>query len=358
MWLQELEVRNFRNLEDACFSFERGLNWLVGGNGQGKSNCLEAVYFALTSKSFRTPKLKDLVRNPKEETEVSGTLIKKDLPAVLGIKIWQGKSQRFIAKKACNALDYIELGSVIAYSSRSVNLVEGMPEDRRRFLDRMISYLHPHHMLGLAKYRKIFSQLKTILLRGRDLQVYRGFKSTALELAQRIALERISFLQDIRGRCLEIYHDVFGGEGELYFEYRLKNCSEVNQLPGRMMELSAREMLHGKSMIGPHLDDLDILFRGHRAKRFASSGQVRAIVLSMKLAVLEAVRGDLGFYPILLLDDIDAELDSNKLKGLVTYLGGKGQILISTSKYGTIEANRLDNVLMVSGGRISPERKA
>ncbi len=358
MWLEALEVRNFRNLEDGRLGFQRGLNWLVGANGQGKTNCLEAAYFALTSKSFRTPHLKDLVRQPAEETEVFGTLVKRDKPTRLGIKVKRGKSQRYVGEKTCNALEYLELSSIIAYSSRSVSLVDGIPEDRRRFLDRMISYLFPGHMLALAKYRKIFSQVKKLLLRGQDLQVYRGFKNTALPIAERIVRQRISFLQAIRGRCLEIYSDVFGGEGELYFEYRLKNCDEVDQLTRRMMDLSAREMLHGKSLIGPHLDDLEIRFQGHRAKRFASSGQVRSIVLSMKLAVWEAVQNDRGMYPILLLDDIDAELDQTKLKGLVAYLAGNGQTLISTSKYGTIEGDRRENVFMVSGGRISPERTA
>ncbi|CAM2067223.1 DNA replication and repair protein RecF [Sulfidibacter corallicola] len=352
-----MEVENFRNLEDGVITFEPKLNWLVGPNGQGKTNCLEGVYFVLTTKSFRTNRNSDLTGSAKQGSGLKGELIKEGARYVFSVNIVPGKTQRWLGEKACKPLDFFEIGSVISFTARNKALVEGQPDDRRRFLDRMIASLEPKHIMTLAKYRRIRGQLKKIMMSSKDLRVYRGFKSTACRSAMEIVHKRIAFLESIRSRCLEIHRDVFDGEADLYFDYRVRNCAELSHYENRMMELSAQELLYGRSMIGPHLDDIDIRFIGNKARHFASSGQVRSIVLSMKLAVRETYHEKYGSYPIMILDDIDAELDSERLSRLLNYLDTRGQTLISTSKYGTIQGRLQDHVCMVHAGCISPERK-
>ena len=122
------------------------------------------------------------------------------------------------------------------------------------------------------------------------------------------------------------------------------------------MDVSAQELLLGRGMAGPHLDDLEIRFKDNRARNYASSGQVRAIVLSLKLAVRELIFQEKKVVPLLLLDDIDAELDTERLGRLLEYLEGSGQTLITTSKYGII-SGRNAAVFLVQAGRISSERK-
>lgn len=356
LWIQSLQFRNFRNLRDDQASFQQGLNWIVGENGQGKTNCLEAIYFALTSKSFRTTRLADLVNEDQKTNEVRGELVKNDHISRLGVTFEQGKTSRFLFDKVVKSFDYIQTGACIAFTARSKSLVDGAPEDRRRFLDRMICYGQPQHLIRLSKYRKILGQLKRILHTNKDLQVYQSFKTSMIPLAVEVAQARMQFLEDIRKDTLVIYRDVFKGQGDLYFEYKLRNCEVLEKLPQKLGDLSAQEVLYSKSMAGPHLDDLQIRFQDKKASRYASSGQVRAIVLSMKLAVRKAYFDRVGLMPVLLLDDIDAELDTARLDSLLDYLQGPGQVLITTSKYGIVKRRRKGIVFHVEAGRISSER--
>ncbi|CAM2007510.1 hypothetical protein APED_12645 [Acanthopleuribacter pedis] len=177
-----------------------------------------------------------------------------------------------------------------------------------------------------------------------------------IPIAQKIIDKRREFLELIREPSIAIHQNLFADQEPLFFSYRLHNCPVPNQYGQRHLDVCAEEMLHGRAVMGPHLDDLDIRFIDHKAKHFASSGQVRSIALSLKLAVRELYRERYGFHPPLLLDDIDAELDSERLLRLLNYLDTRGQTLISTSKYGTIQGRLHDHVYMVDDGCISSER--
>ena len=222
MYLEQLEVSNFRNLVDGAVVFEKGINWLVGENGQGKTNCLEAAYFGLTGKSFRTGKLKELIRDQKQNTGVSGKLHRGTSVILTGLKIEGGKSKRFLGGKPVKTLDFLKAGLPIAFTGRSKMLVEGSPEDRRRFIDHMICYGNPDHLITLGRYRKILNQLKGILHKNKNLQLYQSFKRTALPVARKLVDTRIEFLENIENRSLELFHQIFKGEGELFFAYQMK----------------------------------------------------------------------------------------------------------------------------------------
>lgn len=330
-------MRNFRNLADGTLSFQNGLNGLVGANGQGKTNCLEALYFAMTSKSFRVHQLADLACDPKQDLS-AGVLVQKGISQLrYTVAVKDGRSTRLLGGKTCKTLDFFRQAAVIAFTARDKNLVEGSPDDRRRFLDRLIAYLEPEHMLRLSKYRKIHNQCRHILKRERNLAVYRGFKQQLVPIATEIATKRCQFLESIRERTLSLYGEIFSQSEQPFFRYRLRNCDHLEQLPRKLMDVCAQELLHGRSLVGPHLDDLGIRLQDKKAKPYASSGQIRSIVLSLKLAVRETYYARFGHYPIFLLDDIDAELDIGRLSTLFNFLQDRGQTMVSTSKYGIIK---------------------
>lgn len=361
MILQSLEVRNFRNLEKQIIRFQEGLNWLVGSNGEGKTNTLEAVYFVLTTKSFRTAKLQDLSASHEKEASVVAEFKRNQATFRFRVEIEEGKSKRFLGDKSCSPIDFFEAAAVIAFTARSKALVEGSPEDRRKFLDRIVTYLEPDYIHLLGRYRKFQRNLSKILYQDKDLGVYRGFKITAAKTARQIVEKRLQYLELLKPGALSLFKELFFGEKDLYFNYKIKGSKTLEEYEQRFVDLAAQEMLHGKSMIGPHLDDLEIAFEGEKAKVFASSGQIRAVVLSMKMAVRELYKERFGCRPILLLDDIDAELDPERLERLLTFLEAKGQSLITTSKCDTIQRRSESHhdqqqVLRVHAGRISSER--
>lgn len=355
LWIKELETVNFRNIIDSRIQFGSGLNWLYGSNGQGKTNCLEAIYFSMTGKSFRTHLNREVLCNRKMGGRLRARVVKVGGTWEFGIEFAGGKATRLLDGKPCKSLDFFKSGAVIAFTARAKNLVNGTPQDRRQFLDSMIACMEPEFILLLGRYRKIRNQVRQSLHSRVELAVYRGFKKILCPVAFAIVCKRHSFLEQVAQEACEIYGRVFQGEGELMLLYKLSNGQLGKNYENHMMEISARELLYGKSMMGPHLDDLDIKIKEHKARRFASSGQVRAIVLSTQLAVREAYFRRFGHYPLMLLDDIDAELDSQRLDGLLSYLLGRGQTLISTSKCDTMRPHLEDHLYAVEAGRISPK---
>jgi len=358
MHVDAIEVVNFRNLVDGRIEFGSGVNWLVGQNGAGKTNCLEAVYFSLTTKSFRTHRLSHLIRDRSLETKIQTDLQRQGRPWRVSVVFKPGQCQRWIGQQEAKPMDLFKLTSVIAFTARSKLLVEGQPEDRRRFLDRMITYLDPNHISLLGRYKKVQLQLKKELLAGGNLQVYKGFKKIAAPVAERLTSERKRFISIIIKRAQELYTTIFEGKGELSLRYLTRGRDKNKPYESKYLDVSAQELLHKRSAMGPHLDDLQIEIMANRARHFASSGQVRAIVLSVKLAVREAYKERFGDYPLLLLDDIDAELDSSRLERLLDYLEGRGSTLITTSKYDTISGRPKDGLHELVAGRVTSKRKS
>lgn len=355
MWVKELHTHNLRNLHNGRIQLESGLNWFCGENGQGKTNLLEAVYFSLTGKSFRTSRMLEVLREPKEEALATVKMMRKTNSWEQGMLVREGKGSRQMNGKACKAMDFFRQSTVICFTARSKSLVEGAPEDRRRFLDRMICSLDPQYLYQIAKYRKIHKQLKPILVKRGDLGVYRSYKQMLIPQARLIVERRQQFLDSILERATGIFRDIFDGDGDLDLSYRVRGVKDMESYERTMMDVCAQELLYGRGMVGPHLDDLDIQLKSRKAGKYASSGQVRAIVLSTKLAVREAYGEGHGSYPILLLDDLDAELDERRLNKLLKYLQKHGQTLISTSKYGTISSHFEGCIFVVDAGRISPQ---
>ena len=355
MWIKELQTDNFRNLVDGQVQFEPGLNWLYGPNGHGKTNCLESAYLSLTGKSFRTPSARDLLRVDGKECSLVSKVVKGTTTWEYGVRLGKGKTTRLLGGKVCKSLDFFKSASIMAFTARAKNMVDGVPDDRRRFIDRMIACTEPQYMILLSKYRKIMSQLRPVLLQRGDLGVYRGFKAILAPVSRAIVDRRMGFIDQIKDEAGAIFTDVFQGQGKLRLAYKIRNVPKLEFYEKHLLDICAQEMLHRKSLSGPHLDDLEIVVEDHAARHFASSGQVRAIVLATKLAVREVYFRKFGYYPVLLLDDIDAELDPVRLGGLLSFLSKRGQCLISTSKYGTIGAHLEGCVYVVEAGRISPK---
>jgi len=355
LWIRRCESLNFRNLSDGPIAFHNGINWFCGDNGQGKTNLLELVYYGLTSKSFRANRGTELVRDTKAPMSVRAEIVKDERVTRFGVTLEKGTTTRYLSGKVCKSMAFFEAAAAIAFTARSKLLIEGSPEDRRRALDRMIAYLEPEHVVTMARYRRSLGQLRKAL-QARDLTMYRGFKSVLVPVALKIVERRRHFLEHVRERASTLFRDLFSGDGALCLDYLQRGRREGAELDKRMMDVCAQEILQGRMLIGPHLDDLEITLASERAKRRASSGQIRAIVLSLEIAVRESYKNRRGHRPILLLDDIDAELDPRRLDNLITYLSGRGQTLISTSKYATMKPERGSRIFEVNAGRISPLR--
>jgi len=334
---------------------DTGIHVFFGSNGQGKTSLLESIYCLLTTKSFKTHFISECTKFGESEFNIKGSLIKKDVVWSLEIENRQKITNRFVNSKKETPLDYLTKGSAIIFSSRSKRIVDGSPEERRKFLNRMISLVDSRYLILLSKYRRHNHNLKKIIHSHKpDLDLYRSFKKTMLPISLEIARRRIEFIHEIEEKFKHIYAHIFSETESINLHYLQKNCQDINEFEKRYMDSSAQELLYKRQIIGPHLDDLILSMNQSSARKYCSSGQLRSIVLSLKCAVRELVFEKTGTYPIFLIDDIDSELDESRLKNLIEFLNERGQTLISSTKYGKlVDSCRLYGY-EVKNGKINP----
>lgn len=347
MQLESLEAQDFRNLRGQI-TCNRGLNIMLGDNGQGKTNWLESIYVLATSKSFKTAKLPDAIRFGEEMACVRGTVrqsaeIRRDMQVTL-----QGNSKSLIINgKKETAASYLgELHAVI-FNADGLEIIRGLPEARRRFLDGGIVSIHPPYLQTIADYNRVLRQKNTLLYAARSGQLSDEKTAEMLvpwnqqltALAGRIHKARTRFVERLN-QSLE--KKLFAGE-EVSIRYAssLEGKGDLADYEALMAErLKVRhtaEITSGHALIGTHRDDLDIRFDGHDMRKYGSAGQQRSALLVLQLANISVYFALRGEYPLFLLDDIDAELDYRRIGQLLDFLHGKTQTFVTTSKESFVE---------------------
>jgi DNA replication and repair protein RecF len=342
MFLESLEVTNFRNLRGKIF-WGPGLNIIHGDNGQGKTNWLEAIYLLSRTKSFRTQRLQDSLRFGHDTASVTvQVLTGSDLHRELRDTLRANKKSLWLNGKREPLAQYLSHLQVFAFTADQLEVVRGAPEARRNFLDRGIASLRPSYVRTVSDYNKVVKQKNRILQDAAEAEL--GVEQTEdlvqpwneqlarlgttihqarIDYAERLvnALERDIFEK----MDLEIrYSSALEGKGDLA-EYEALLRSRLRlRLPA--------ELAAGRSLIGPHKDDLTVLFEGRELRLFGSSGQQRSALLLLDLAAISVYNFWHQNYPVFLVDDVDAELDEKRIRRLLEYLEGRTQTFITTSK--------------------------
>lgn len=347
MRLLRLSASGFRNLAGSV-ELGCGLNIFVGENGQGKTNWLEAAAVLATTRSFRTSRLTEAIAFGGSQAIVRGTVeesaeISRDLQLSI-----TGNTKAISVNGAKEPLrDYLSQLSVVIFESGELDIVRGHPEARRRFLDDGIVGLHPPFVQTFADYSRVIKQKNALLAKAADNGDPLDQVTTQLApwndqlaaLATRIHKARVRFVE----RLNEAFeHELFGGETvSIRYISSLEGKGDLNDYSNLITErLQLRvqaEIASGHSLIGPHRDDLEIFFDGHELRKFGSSGQQRSAVLLLQLANINVFFATRGEYPLFLIDDIDAELDYERIGKLLTFLDGKTQTIVTTSKESFVE---------------------
>ena len=347
MLLQSVEAQNFRNLTGAiqCGS---GLNILVGENGHGKTNWLEAIHLLATTRSFKTAKLNETIRFSEELAIVRGRVrqseeIVRDLQVAIQGRI---KSLAVNGKREA-AQNYLGQLHAVIFNSDELVIVRGLPENRRRFLDTGIVSLHPPFVQTFADFARVLRQKNSLLHTAREgdlsleriAEMLRPWNEQFVALAARINKGRIRFVERLN-EALE--KRMFGPE-ELAIRHvsSLEGKGDLSDYEALLAERLAlrvqAEVAAGHALVGPQRDDLEILFDGHDIRKFGSAGQQRSALLVLLLANIAVYHSTRGEYPLFLLDDIDAELDYRRIGHLLEYLDGRSQVFVTTSKHGFVE---------------------
>ena len=331
MFIKEIKLENFRNYDFTKIELNEKTNIFFGDNAQGKTNILEAIFFAGLGKSFRTNKEKELIKFNEEKAMVEINFQKTDRNGNIKIEIGE-KKQVYL-----NGIKLKKLSELLG----NINILKGGPQNRRKFLDIMISQLRPNYMHLLSLYSKTMEQrnnyLKQIKLENKDENLLDIWDEKLIDYGMKIYEYRKEFIEKLQNKIENIHKEITDEKEEIEIKY----FSDATTRQNFINELKSRrklDIIKGFTTKGIHRDDFVIYINKKEVGIFGSQGQNRTAMLSLKLSELQVIYDDIGEYPILLLDDFMSELDEKRRKSFLSYIKDTQVIITCTDKM------ELDNI--------------
>jgi DNA replication and repair protein RecF len=341
--LQRLQLQDFRNLARVDLAPSPHATVVVGRNGQGKTNLLEAVYFLCTLKPLRAGRLLELVRFGASSAQVAGTFDLGGARREIAVAVEDGARRASVDSKPTRTLEeYFGGVSVVAFTPDDLAVVKGAPEERRTLLDRAVFNRFPGFLRGSRAYLRALRSRNRLLKENAPLGYLEAYDEALSEAGARILLLRRDLLGELAPRAEATVATIAQLSGARYryspahleVDFAQADATALAQaLRHALRARLERDRERGFTSVGPHADDLEIGLDGHLARAFASQGQARALVLGWKIAEIENLRATLGRFPLLLLDDVSSELDPERNAFLMAYLSNSGaQVLLTTTE--------------------------
>lgn len=360
MIIKSIELNNFRNYDSLSLNFDKGTNILYGDNAQGKTNVLEAIYVSATTKSHRGNKDKEIIRFSEEEAHIRTYLLKEDVEYRVDMHLRKSKSKGIAinGQKLKKAADLLGLLNVVFFSPEDLSIIKNGPGERRRFVDMELCQLDKFYIYNLNQYNKIINQRNKLLkdfYNNPDLRdTITIWDSQLVSYGKQIIQRRNAFVDQLNEIIYEIHRNLSGGKEELRIVYEPDVESE--ELEAKLAANRERDIRYKLTSVGPHRDDFSFLVNGIDIRKFGSQGQQRTAALSLKLSEIELVKKVTNDMPVLLLDDVLSELDSNRQNYLLNSIGNIQTIITCTGLDEFIN-NRfeIDKIFKVTDGKISSE---
>ena len=375
MRIKSLKLLYFRNYLSTNIEVHPSLNVLVGNNANGKTNIIESIFCLALGKSYRTKSDSECIMFGEAATAMSCVVNKNDknLDIMLGINN-KGKSAKIAGIKKTKLTDFVGELNVVLFSPEDLQLVKGSPALRREFINREFyqysRIYHKYYLMYQHLLKQRNSYLKDMRKNPKDemfLAYIETITSQLAKVAIYITKERVSFVHEISALTYQNMLNISNGQETLKIKYKSSvleslNITDVNDtnfteenLVKVMMKKSFDDIMRGSTKIGPHQDDLEFYINDLDAKMYASQGQQRSIVLSLKLAEINYLKSKTGTYPVLLLDDVLSELDKNRQLKLLDAINENVQTFITTPSISDIKEDLLKKakVFKIENGNIS-----
>jgi DNA replication and repair protein RecF len=348
MQLDSIEATHFRNLSGKIF-WGSHLNIIIGHNGQGKTNWIEAIYVLARSKSFRTARLQEAIAFGHESAILSGTITGgTTLERELQVSLQANTKSLLVNGKREPLARYLTQLQVFSFTANDLEVVRGIPDARRRFLDRGIASLRPTYISTVSDYARVIKQKNKILQSASENEfsleatedLLAPWNDQLVQLAGQIHRARTDYVERLNNlverqlfdrRNLVIRHvSSLEGKGDL--------TDYETVLRQRLQLRMPAELAAGYALLGPHRDDLQILLDNREIRIYGSAGQQRSTLLLLDLAAISLYNSWHDDQPLFVIDDVDAELDERRIKDLLEYLEGRTQTFITTSKRTHLES--------------------
>ena len=357
MIIKSLEIADYRNYDSLHIDFSSGTNILYGDNAQGKTNILEAIYMSATTKSHKGTKDKDVVNFRKEEAHIRTYLEKEGIETRVDMHLRKNKSKGIAidGQKIKKAAQLLGLLNVVFFSPEDLSIIKNGPAERRRFVDMELCQLDQFYLYNLNNYNKIVNQRNKLL---KDMYFNPSLRDTLniwdsqlISFGSKIIERRQLFVEQLNEIILEIHRKLSGGRENLVIQYEPDVI--IDEYEKKMSLNQERDVKLKQTSTGPHRDDFSFVVGDIDIRKFGSQGQQRTAALSLKLSEIELVKKMTRDNPVLLLDDVLSELDSNRQNYLLSTIGDI-QTIITCTGLDEFVNNRfeIDKVFHMESGKI------
>lgn len=334
MIIKSVELSNFRNYEHLDITFDSKTNIIYGDNAQGKTNILESAYVSGTSKSHKGSPDKEMIRFGEKEGHIRTIVEKGGKDYQIDIHLRKNKSKgiainKVPIKKASELFGFL---NIIFFSPDDLNIIKDGPTERRRFIDSELCQLDKIYLYDLTNYKKTLEQRNKLM---KDIYFNPSLRDTLsvwddklIEYGKKVIKRRREFIDEISGIVTDIHSNISGGRETLQISYE-PNVEDIF-FADELIHAREKDLKYGQTSVGPHRDDIKFTIADTDIRKFGSQGQQRTCALSLKLSEIQIVEQTIGEKPVLLLDDVLSELDSNRQNFLLGSLYDTQTIITCT----------------------------
>jgi len=352
MQLKHISIVNFKNIEQAELSFSPKINCFIGNNGMGKTNLLDAIYYLSFCKSFTNTIDVQNIRHDTDFFVIQGSFyrLEKEENVYCGLKRKQRKQFKINKKEYERLSDHIGFLPLVLISPADEVFISGGSDERRRFMDSVISQFNKHYLTELIKYNNALQQRNNLLKdsRQQDPLVYDIWEEQLVTAGTYLHQVRKAFIDEFIPTFQNYFTGItVGNESvELLYRSQLENCN----FTAALQQSRERDRILGFTTAGAHKDDLEMTLDGYPVKRTGSQGQNKSFLIALKFAQFDFLKKESGLTPLLLLDDIFDKLDAQRVSRIIELVSGNefGQIFITDTN-----RQHLDHVLEKYGGESS-----
>ncbi len=334
--LRGLRVSGFRNLGSLDLAPHPRFTRIIGENGQGKTNLVEAIHYALTLRPLRAGKPRELITHGQSQASLQAEVALGEVVSNLRVLLDGERTPLhrglFCEAKGVPADAYLIAGAVVAFTPDDLGIVRAGPERRRRFFDRAVFNRWPAFLGEVRTYQRLLKSSNQLLRERAPAPLREAFEPQLWLAGARILSRRQALLAEWRPLVKEAFARIGLAEVPAKLDYAGLAEPSAERLAALAEEKLALDLDRGFTSVGPHVDDVSLRLGGRSARLYASQGQARALVLALKVAEIENLRAQVGHAPLLLLDDVSSELDPKRSRSFMAYLRElPTQVLLTTT---------------------------
>lgn len=353
MQVKKITLQNFRNIKEATLCFSEGTNVLYGDNAEGKTNLLEAIYFACIGKSFRGQHISEMIGFNEKEAYISLDYVANGREQNISFALTSNRVREMQKNRVRLRRMSEILGSfrAVIFCPEHLSLIKDGPAERRQFLDIAISAAEPLYLAALQRYNRVLKQRNALL---KDAEKDRALFDATSEIWTRQLCHEAAYIARSRKRYISAAEEIvkqcfceMTGSREVPALAYLGFCKNQNEDYEDLQKTEAflfekfslqkeREIAAGGTLWGIHKDDIEVSLNGHAARQFCSQGQQRSLALAFKIAESALCAKDCGEEPVLLFDDVLSELDAGRREYLLSHIKNKQVIMTTCEKEGIL----------------------